>query len=124
MTGVRAAILLAVVAWLAALLVLFVGLRPNVAHTLQHLLRDMSDSLPVLTTWFAFPALGISSRPLFVLVWAVLFGGPVIIGVQAIRLPEQRLVRFHVAAVTLYVALVGFIAVLVLAGIFLPFALL
>lgn len=118
----RLAVLLAVSVWLAALLVLFVAVGPNLARTLSHLFVGMEGALPSLTSGFALPVLGEPSHPLFVLVWGVLFGGPLVIGVQALRLDEQRLLRFHAAAATLYLALAGLIGVLLLAGVFLPFA--
>lgn len=124
MTRLRVAICLAAAMWLAALLLLFSGVRPNLAHTLEHLLRDMRPSLPAVTTLVTMPVLGMTARPVFVLVWAALFAGPVLIGVQALRLPERRLVPFHLAAATLYLSAAGLLALLVLAGAMLPFALL
>lgn len=124
MTGVRAALVIASVAWLVALLVFFEGLRPNLAHTLGHLLEADGATLPGLTTSVTMPVLGMGGWPVFGLVWAWLFGGPVVVALQALRLPADRLIRFTLAAVTLYLSGTGLVSVLFFGGLFLPFALL
>lgn len=120
----RAALLVAAGAWLVALGVLYFGVRPNLAHTLGHLWGDAGSTLPVITTAITLPVLGMARWPVGALLWGGLLAGPVVVGAQALRLPEDRFYRFLLAALPLYLALAGLLGVLFFSGLFLPFALL
>jgi hypothetical protein len=132
----RAVLTFALLLWCGGLWFLSVPLRQDISHTYHHWLGELiggnaHGTLPSLTLRVSMPILGndrgleTGQSPLFYVFWSLMWLGPLLLGaaVWAIRSPG-RLLEAWVYSASIYAMMVITAAIVVIAGLWLPFSLL
>jgi hypothetical protein len=127
-TSPRLPAFVAILLWYALQLLVFVGVRPELAYSLHHRLGPAGRALPALTAAFALPVLGpggLDGRPgvLFHVFWALVFLPPAVLAWRTWReASEADAVRRFVYWGSCYAVAVALAFLLVAFGLWLPFS--
>jgi hypothetical protein len=116
-----------VIAWFVFLYLVAFVFREIFSHTYYHLIKDMGNTLPLLTKKIAIPILGADALNaenewLFYIFWGIIWIVPVIILSTLLRIPDRiKLMEFWVYSWSIYMVFFFLSTSLVICGLLLPF---